>query len=209
MPLERHDRHHATCQVFKLIHIDSQSLRTCHKQDYAEEEHPQQHEADDEPPGAPRRLIGAKREGVTMHEEEQIQILRLSSRGVHGRCFLRDPYPPRPLARTRGSSTKCSERNQTCISFVRITSLTSKSFVPSSPASTACLAIGRDSNRMTSCAWSSRASCTGTSCRPRGSRGIRVVSATSCAIAMMTPPSIWTRSASESTSSLCSLKCLS
>src|SRR3989454_9047299 len=78
-------------------------------------------------------------------------------------CFFWDPYPTRPLARTRGSSTKCSERNQTCISFVRITSLTSKSFVPSSPASTACLAIVRDSNRMTSCAWSSRDSCTGTS----------------------------------------------
>src|SRR2546428_3170927 len=89
---------------------------------------------------SPRRLIGARREGVTW-----------------------DPYPTRPLARTRGSSTKCSERNQTCISFVRITSLTSKSFVPSSPASTACLAIVRDSNRMTSCAWSSRDSCTGTS----------------------------------------------
>ena len=56
------------------------------------------------------------------------------------------------VARTRGSATTCSERNQTCDSFVRITSLTSRSFVPSSPSSPACLAMLRDSRRITSCA---------------------------------------------------------
>src|SRR6266851_1649261 len=34
----------------------------------------------------------------------------------------------------RGSSTRCSERNHTCISCVRMTSLTSRSLVPSSPS---------------------------------------------------------------------------
>src|ERR1700688_4028926 len=40
---------------------------------------------------------------------------------------------------TTGTSTRCSARNHTCSSFERITLLTSRSFVPSSPASSACL----------------------------------------------------------------------
>ena len=48
-------------------------------------------------------------------------------------------------ARTRGVSTMCSARNQTCCSFLRITSLTSRSLVPSSPCSEACRAIVRAS----------------------------------------------------------------
>src|SRR6185295_12160217 len=52
---------------------------------------------------------------------------------------------------TSGTSTRCSERNQTCFSFVRITSETRRSFVPSSPASAACFAIACASLRMISC----------------------------------------------------------
>src|SRR3989442_1268121 len=108
-----------------------------------------------------------------------------------------------------GASTRCSPRNQTCSSLVRITSLTSRSFVPSSPSSAACRAMARASFTMISWACRSREICTGTASRPRGRRGISVISATSCAIAMLTPPSDWMRSASASTMSLCSLKCLS
>jgi len=43
----------------------------------------------------------------------------------------------------------------------------------------------------------------GTSSRPFGGRGINVVSATSCAIAMLAPPSNWIRSAIASTDSFC------
>ena len=46
--------------------------------------------------------------------------------------------------------------------------------------------------------------CTGTSSRPRGGRSIRVVSATSAAMAILNPPSNWMRSAMVSTSSTCS-----
>src|SRR5438445_809920 len=45
--------------------------------------------ADVVPPGSPPRLIGARRESVTMHEQEQIQILWLSSRWIHGPCSCR------------------------------------------------------------------------------------------------------------------------
>src|SRR5262249_60470133 len=64
----------------------------------------------------------------------------------------RRPPSAEPLwgqsSRTSGTSTRCSERNQTCNSFVRITSLTSRSFVPSSPISAACRAIVLASNNM-------------------------------------------------------------
>jgi hypothetical protein len=60
-------------------------------------------------------------------------------------------YFARLVAWTSGSATTCSERNHTCNSFVRNTSLTKRSFVPSSPISVACLAMLRDSRRMTSC----------------------------------------------------------
>ena len=49
--------------------------------------------------------------------------------------------------RTKGVSTKCSARNQTCSSFGRITSPTNMSFVPSSPDCEACLAINRGLQR--------------------------------------------------------------
>src|SRR5437016_12896196 len=58
--------------------------------------------------------------------------------------------------RTSGTSTTCSERNHASNSFVRITSLTSRSFVPSSPVWSAC----RDS---CGCIWT-RVSHTGRYC---------------------------------------------
>src|SRR5581483_6862547 len=94
-----------------------------------------------------------------------------------------------PSALTTGAATKCSARNHTCSSLWRITSLMMRSFVPSSPASAACSAIVRASFKTISWASSSLEICTGTSSRPRGGRGIIVVSATSCAIARLTPPS--------------------
>src|SRR6266568_2899605 len=51
---------------------------------------------------------------------------------------------------TTGLSTKCSRRNQICISFVRTTSLINKSLVPSSPSSEARLATLRASSRISS-----------------------------------------------------------
>src|SRR5467141_1910433 len=114
-----------------------------------------------------------------------------------------------PAARTSGTSTTCSATNQACSSLVRITLLTSRSFVPSSPASAAFPAMVRASFRMSSCASSSREICTGASSRPRGGRGIIVVSATSAAIARLMPPRSWMRSAMASTNSSCSPWCLS
>ena len=58
--------------------------------------------------------------------------------------------------------------NHTCSSLVRITSLTRRSFVPSSPRSSAALAKRRASRSTCSCPSRSRESCTGTSSRPRG-----------------------------------------
>ena len=46
--------------------------------------------------------------------------------------------------------------------------------------------------------------CSGASSRPLGGRGMSVCSATSCAIATLTPPSSCMRSAMASTSSFCS-----
>ena len=54
-------------------------------------------------------------------------------------------HDDRSYARASGTSTTCSARNQTCCSFCRMTLLTSKSFVPSSPASAARRAIARAS----------------------------------------------------------------
>ena len=50
---------------------------------------------------------------------------------------------------------------------------------------------------------------TETSSRPRGGRSTCVVSATSGAMAILTPPRSWIRSAIESTNSTCSSECLS
>ena len=50
-----------------------------------------------------------------------------------------------PSAWTSGTSTTCSATNQTCISFVRMTLLTSKLLVPSSPCSATSRAIVRAS----------------------------------------------------------------
>src|SRR5262249_15021036 len=51
-------------------------------------------------------------------------------------------------AATSGISTTCSATNQACSSLVRITLLTSRSLVPSSPAAAARRAIARASCRM-------------------------------------------------------------
>jgi Uncharacterized conserved protein len=107
-------------------------------------------------------------------------------------------------ASTTGASTRCSDRNHTWSSLVRMTSLTSRSFVPSSPASSASLAASRQKVKISSWASSSREICTGTSSRPRGGREMRVSSATSAPIARLMPPSSWIRSATWSTSSFCS-----
>jgi len=50
----------------------------------------------------------------------------------------------RSFAFTKGTSTRCSLKNQICNSLVRITSLTTRSLVPSSPRSAARRANGRD-----------------------------------------------------------------
>src|SRR5205807_9115351 len=101
-------------------------------------------------------------------------------------------------ALTSGMSTRCSLKNQTCSSFVRSTSLTTRSLVPSSPSSEARCANFRVSPIMTWWASSNRDSLTGTSSRPRGGRSICVASATSAAMARLTPPSSWMRSAIKS-----------
>src|SRR5262245_26898904 len=64
-----------------------------------------------------------------------------------------------------------------------MTSLTSRSFEPSSPPSAACRAMVRASFNTISCACSTREICTGASSRPLGARGMSVLSATSGAIA--------------------------
>src|SRR6266446_1025086 len=62
------------------------------------------------------------------------------------RCVAYDAPTPsaRSFASTKGTSTRCSLRNQICNSLVRITSLTTRSLVPSSPSSAARRANGRD-----------------------------------------------------------------
>ena len=59
----------------------------------------------------------------------------------------------------------------------------------------ACAGHGSSLFEEISWAWSSLETCTGTASRPFGGRGIIVVSATSGAIAMLTPPRSWIRSA--------------
>jgi hypothetical protein len=71
---------------------------------------------------------------------------------------------------------------------VRRTLLTRRSFVPSSPWSAAAFAACRTSRITISWASRSRASFPGTASRPRGGRETRVISTTSAAIAMLTPP---------------------
>jgi hypothetical protein len=88
-----------------------------------------------------------------------------------------------------GVSTTCSARNHTCSSLVRMTSLTMRSLLPSSPASAASRAMVRASLSTISCAWSSLEICTGASSRPLGGRGTIVISATSAAIAILIPTS--------------------
>jgi len=118
---------------------------------------------------------------------------------------VRSEAPGRPAhERAVGTSTTCSAMNQTWSSLRRMTPLTSRSFVPSSPLPAASRAIARASSSTTSCAWSSREIWTGAASRPRGARGMMVVSATSGAMAMPTPPSSWIRSPMRSTSAFCS-----
>jgi [2Fe-2S] binding domain len=64
------------------------------------------------------------------------------------RSILSPPYS----CLASGVLTRCSPTNHTCISLVRITSETSRSLVPSSPASAAWRAIARASFRTISCA---------------------------------------------------------
>src|SRR6478672_2964482 len=143
--------------------------------------------------------------------------VRDDSRELRGRQLwkqalgTRDRHCKRCLRRQRthtavvnGTSTTCSATNHTCSSLRRMTSLTSRSFVPSSPPSAARRAIVRASFSTISCACSKREIWTGASSRPFGGRGMSVVSATSCAIATLTPPRSCTRSATLSTSSFCS-----
>ena len=107
-------------------------------------------------------------------------------------------------ARASGTSTTCSDRNHTCSSLRRITSLTSRSLVPSSPL------LGRLARHRARLLQDDfvRMQQTGDlhrrlfapARRPRNQRHLGDVGA----IAMLTPPSSWTRSAIESTSSFCS-----
>src|ERR1700693_5798907 len=101
---------------------------------------------------------------------------------------LSDLYPLLPSALTSGTLTRCSLRTHVCNSLLRNTWLTTRSLVPSSPTREARGARTRQSRIMIWCASSNRDSCTGTPSRPRGGRAMRVVSATSAAMARLTPP---------------------
>src|SRR6185437_13082104 len=83
---------------------------------------------------------------------------------------LRAQARPVHLAATSGVRAKCSLTNQASSSLVRRTWLTTRSFVPASPTSSAVRASSRHAAMMIWWASSSRESCSGTSSLPRGTR---------------------------------------
>src|SRR5215471_2023614 len=91
-------------------------------------------------PGKPLDVAGLPG-GVGTQAAVRVFVETIRSFPGHG-----DPHS----ALTSGTSTRCSETNQTCFSLVRITSEMRRSLVPSSPASAACRAMERASSRMIS-----------------------------------------------------------
>src|SRR5882672_8870741 len=97
-----------------------------------------------EDPGARR----AGRHGNAMPTPDRALVAGEPDGVGHGAYDLPCEVPASYSARTNGTSTTCSATNHTWASFVRMTELTMRSLVPSSPRSEASRAIVRASFRM-------------------------------------------------------------